>query len=135
MQARLVASSKIRLAIKCMQVPSVLNYHSNRNTDTRSIVVVRLARPILVDFWQAITNVHFLFLRFAAGIEIRALGLRCDTHCMSAVRSKAVGCRVVLCALAFMEKREGKLYSRKYDCPKKQHHSSATEIEHESPGS
>ena len=71
-------------------------HDSSPNTGARSIVVIELARTILADIWQAIAGVHLLFLRFTGGIKIRALSSACDTHCVSTMGGKAIGCRVVL---------------------------------------
>ena len=77
-------------------------HNSIPKTGARSIIVVELARTILADIWQAIAGVHLLFLRFTGRIKIRALGSTCDTYCVSAMRGKAVGCRVVLSKLELL---------------------------------
>ena len=78
------------------------HHNSALKTGTCSVVIVELARTIPADFWQAIADVHLFFLRFTSGIKIRALGLTCDTHCVSAMWAKAVGCRVVLFGLKLL---------------------------------
>lgn len=40
-------------------------------------------------------GVQLLFLGFAGRVKVRTLCLSRDTHCMSAVWGKTVGCRVV----------------------------------------
>ena len=61
-----------------------------------SIIVVRLASPVLVDIWSTSLSVQLLLLRLSSGIKNGTLCLGSDPHSMSAMRCKAIRCRVVL---------------------------------------
>lgn len=103
--ARLLNRFNMVRVLSCALIPIPLAMPNNA---THSIVVIRLARPILVDFRQSIASIHLLFLRFAGRIEIRALSLSCDTYCMPAMWGKAKGRRMILSGISHCMHMKGR---------------------------
>ena len=59
------------------------------------VVIVRLARPILVDCRQSIQSIEFILLRLSRLFKHRLLGMNGNAHGMAAVRRKAIRSTVV----------------------------------------